>query len=98
MQPYVNSNYFNSNPVYQPQYQYNPFQSQYDRLAQMQSQYNTQTIGQPQQATYLNGEVVDGIDVVKAKNVDMSGHISFYPKSDMTEIYTKQLQPDGTSK
>lgn len=97
MQPYMN-NYFNNNPAYQPQYQYNPLQSQYDRLAQLQAQYTGQTLGQPQQAPGLIGEVVDGIDVVKAKNVDMSGHISFYPKSDMTEIYTKQLQPDGTSR
>lgn len=97
MQPYMN-NYFNNNPAYQPQYQYNPLQSQYDRLAQLQAQYNGQIFSQTQQITGLNGEVVDGIDVVKAKNVDMSGHISFYPKSDMTEIYTKQLQPDGTSR
>lgn len=97
MQPYMN-NYFNNNPAYQPQYQYNPLQSQHDRLAQLQAQYNGQIFSQTQQITGLNGEVVDGIDVVKAKNVDMSGHISFYPKSDMTEIYTKQLQPDGTSR
>ena len=42
--------------------------------------------------------MVDSIDVVKAKNVDMSGNVTFYPKSDMTEIYTKQLQSDGTSR
>ena len=46
----------------------------------------------------LNGEIVDGIDVVKAKNVDMSGNVTFYPKADLSEIYTKQLQMDGTSR
>ena len=41
---------------------------------------------------------MDGIDVVKAKNVDMSGNVTFYPKADMSEIYTKQLMADGTSR
>ena len=60
----------------------------------MQAQYNQPTYAQQPS---LNGEIVDSIDVVRAKNVDMSGNPTFYPKSDMTEIYTKQLQSDGTS-
>lgn len=86
------------NPYYQQpmpmQQQYNPLQPQYERLAQMQAQYNQPTYAQQPS---LNGEIVDSIDVVRAKNVDMSGNPTFYPKSDMTEIYTKQLQSDGTS-
>lgn len=100
--PYVNPYYFQNNPSYvQPQYgQINPYP---DRLAQLQvqqQQYNQPQYGQqiPVQQMGLNGEVVDSIDVVKAKNVDMSGNVTFYPKSDMTEIYTKQLQVDGTSR
>lgn len=73
-----------------------------DRMAQLQQQYNQfQNFGQPIQSqtiSGLNGEVVDGIDVVKAKNVDLSGNVTYYPKADMTEIYTKQLQADGTSR
>lgn len=103
MQPYnINPFYFQNNPAYPPtQYgQINPYP---DRLAQLQAQqqqynqpqYNPQMQTQP---IGLNGEIVDGIDVVKAKNVDMSGNVTFYPKSDMTEIFTKQLMPDGTSK
>ena len=89
-----------NNPYFQQPYQpqYNPIQSQYDRFGQYPGQYNQPQIYAQAQPTGLNGEVVDSIDVVKAKNVDMSGHVSFYPKSDMTEIYTKQLQPDGTSR
>ena len=37
------------------------------------------------------------IDVVKAKNVDMSGQPTFYPKSDLSEVYVKRLMADGTS-
>lgn len=85
------------NPYYQQpmQQQYNPLQPQYDRLAQMQAQYNQPAFTQQPS---LNGEIVDSIDVVRAKNVDMSGNPTFYPKSDMTEIYAKQLQADGTSR
>ena len=28
----------------------------------------------------------------------MSGNVTFYPKADLSEIYTKQLQSDGTSR
>ena len=102
MQPYPNY----PNYGYQPQYgnyqPYNPIVPYQDRLAQLQNQYNQQPafnqISQNNQTLGLNGEIVDGIDVVKAKNVDMSGNVTFYPKSDMSEIYTKQLRPDGTSK
>ena len=41
---------------------------------------------------------MDGIDTVKAKDVDMSGNPVYYPKTDGTEIYKKQLQSDGRSR
>ena len=97
---YINP-YFQNNPMYQQQYgQINPYP---DRLAQLQAQqqqFNQSQYGQqmPVQPMGLSGEVVDSIDVVKAKNVDMSGNVTYYPKSDMSEIYTKQLQMDGTSR
>lgn len=84
----------------QPMMNYQPM----DRLQQLQQNYQN-TIPQYQQPQVaqqqiygLNGEVVDGIDVVKAKNVDMSGAIVYYPQSNGEAIYTKQLQPDGTSR
>lgn len=99
MQPYMNP-YFQNNPY--GQQMYNPMAPYQDRLAQLQAQYNQQPpynqMAQQSQAVGLNGEIVDSLDVVKAKNVDMSGNVTFYPKSDMTEIYTKQLQADGTSR
>ena len=96
--PYMNPYYFQNNPAFQQQQMYNPMAPYQDRLNQMQAQYNQQSIIQQNQPIGLNGEIVDSIDVVKAKNVDMSGNVTFYPKSDMTEIYTKQLQADGTSR
>ena len=98
MQPYMNPYYFQNNQAFQQQQMYNPMAPYQERLNQMQAQYNQQPMVQQNQAMSLNGEIVDSIDVVKAKNVDMSGNVTFYPKSDMTEIYTKQLQSDGTSR
>lgn len=100
MQPYPtvqNYGYVN-NPYGYPQ-QPIPYQ---DRLAQLQNQYN-QSIpyGQPmtqQQTVTLNGQMVGSLDEVKAKDVDLSGNPTWYPKVDGTEVYRKQLQPDGTSK
>lgn len=102
MQPYPtvqNYGYVN-NPYGYPQ-QPIPYQ---DRLAQLQNQYN-QTIPynqpvvqQPQQLSALNGQMVGSLDEVKGKDVDLSGNPTWYPKVDGTEVYRKQLQPDGTSK
>lgn len=96
--PYMNP-YFQNNP-YQQQ-MYNPMAPYQDRLAQLQSQYNQQPpynqMAQQTQPVGLNGEIVDSLDVVKAKNVDMSGQPTFYPKSDLSEVYVKRLMADGTS-
>ena len=92
--PYMNP-YFQNNPYQQPMY--NPMAPYQERLNQMQAQYNQQPVVQQNQAMSLNGEIVDSIDVVKAKNVDMSGQPTFYPKSDLSEVYVKRLMADGTS-
>lgn len=95
--PYMNPYYFQNNPAFQQQQMYNPMAPYQERLNQMQAQYNQQPMAQQNQAMSLNGEIVDSIDVVKAKNVDMSGQPTFYPKSDLSEVYVKRLMADGTS-
>lgn len=92
--PYMNP-YFQNNPYQQPMY--NPMAPYQERLNQMQAQYNQQPSYQQAQSVGLNGEIVDSLDVVKAKNVDMSGQPTFYPKSDLSEVYVKRLMADGTS-
>lgn len=96
-------------PYYQPimnPYQQPPIQPYQDRLMQLQNNYQ-QTVPYNQiqtpvqqipQSPMLLGQMVDGIDTVKAKDVDMSGNPVYYPKTDGTEIYRKQLQADGRSK
>lgn len=90
-------------PYYQAPVMASPYQ---DRLAQLQSNYQQAMLyAQLQQPTQqipqipmLLGQMVDGIDTVKAKDVDMSGNPVYYPKTDGTEIYRKQLQADGRSR
>lgn len=100
MQPYPTiQNYgFNNNP-YGNQQQFQQYQP-LDRLAQLQMNYQNTMPYQPQQmqSVGLNGEIVDGIDVVKAKNVSMDGSVVYYPQSNGEAIFTKQLQADGTSR
>lgn len=99
--PYYPQQPMMSNPYGQIQ----PYQ---DRLAQLQNNYQQATpygqmqmqqpVQQMQQMPMLQGQMVDGIDTVKAKDVDMSGNPVYYPKTDGTEVYRKQLQADGRSK
>lgn len=99
--PYYPQQPMMSNPYGQIQ----PYQ---DRLAQLQNNYQQampygqmqmqQTVQQMQQMPMLQGQMVDGIDTVKAKDVDMSGNPVYYPKTDGTEVYRKQLQADGRSR
>lgn len=92
----------------QPFQQIQPYQ---DRLAQLQNSYQQampygqaqiqqpiQQMPQVTQIPMLQGQMVDGIDTVKAKDVDMSGNPVYYPKTDGTEVYRKQLQADGRSR
>lgn len=97
------------NPYFaQPFQQIQPYQ---DRLTQLQNSYQQampygqaqiqqpiQQMPQVPQIPMLQGQMVDGIDTVKAKDVDMSGNPVYYPKTDGTEIYRKQLQADGRSR
>ena len=95
-------------PVMASPYQQMQAQPYQDRLAQLQSNYQQampygqmqmqQPIQQVPQIAMLQGQMVDGIDTVKAKDVDMSGNPVYYPKTDGTEIYKKQLQADGRSR
>lgn len=89
-------------------YPQTPVQPYQDRLAQLQNNYQQampygqvqmqQPVQQMPQISGLPGQMVDGIDTVKAKDVDMTGNPVYYPKTDGTEIYKKQLQADGRSR
>lgn len=104
-----NNNYY---PYYYPQQQrLNNLEQQYPQFANNNNfmpnigQMNNQQVQpqpmqnvQPQPQLVLQGKAVDSIEVVKATDVPLDGSITYFPKTDGTAIYTKQLQTDGTSK
>ena len=99
MQPYMYPQYQQTMPTYdrltQLQSNYQAAMAPYAQM-QQQAQVPIQTIMQPNQ--FLSGQMVDSIESVKAKDVDMSGSPVYYPKTDGSEIYRKQLQADGRSR
>ncbi len=84
-----------------PMYGYQwPVQGNYNQQNQISNQYpQYQQYPQqaPQQMQSLNGKFVDSIDVVKATEVPMGGS-GIFPKADLSEIYIKSWNPDGTTR
>lgn len=102
-QPPGIQNYQQYNPgVMQPI----PYQDRMAQAAQLQN-YNQNLqqqfpsiqnpTQQPQQmANGLNGKVIQVVENIAANDVPMDGSIAFFPKQDMTEIYAKAWNADGT--
>ena len=78
-------------------YQYNPmaniqrFQSQEQIQPQIQQPM-------PQQIAGINGRIVQTVENINANEVPMDGSMAFFPKQDLTEIYAKSWNTDGTIK
>lgn len=103
------NNPFYYNPYYPQQQRLAQMEQQYPQFANNNNnnympQMNQQNQNVPQMQTVaqqsmgLQGKAVDSLDVVKATDVPLDGSITYFPKTDGTAIYTKQLQKDGTSK
>lgn len=95
------------NQMYQPYSQqtmygqynsYYPYQYQQPRYDPQQNQplFNQQQSIQPQQQVGLNGKVVQAVEQITANDVPMDGSVAVFPKQDMSEIYTKSWNADGT--
>lgn len=54
------------------------------------------SIPQQQQPSFLQGKIVDSIDVVKATDVPVGGY-SVFPKADFSEMYIKSWNNNGTT-
>ena len=50
----------------------------------------------PQQIVGINGRIVQAIENINANEVPMDGSMAFFPKQDLTEIYAKSWNADGT--
>lgn len=79
-QPSYGNSYYPSQPVNMPQYNQYGYGNQYQQIPQ-------------QPIDEISGKTVDGIDVVKGINADLSGRPSYYPKADGSEIYCKRINP-----
>nr|DAE26896.1 MAG TPA: hypothetical protein [virus sp. ctCsQ3] len=86
------------NNGYVPQYgtyQYNPmaniqrFQPQEQIQPQIQQPMSQQVVG-------INGRMVQAVENINANEVPMDGSMAFFPKQDMSEIYVKGWNADGT--
>ena len=64
-------------------YQYNPMAS-YQRYQQ------------PEPTQGISGRVVQAVETINPNEVPMDGSVAFFPKQDMTEIYAKSWNADGT--
>jgi hypothetical protein len=94
MQPYVNPYYLQQNQQVYPQY-YNP-------LAQVQNraidyQQNTPNNYQQNQIVQgINGKIITEMSQITANDVPMDGSVAFFPKQDLSEVYAKSWNADGT--
>ena len=50
----------------------------------------------PQQIAGINGRIVQAVETINPNEVPMDGSIAFFPKQDLTEIYAKSWNADGT--
>lgn len=84
---------------YQASYGYNPYGNQ-QRIEQPQNYFQpaqTQQIQQPQMTPIgINGKIVPSVENITANDVPMDGSVAFFPKQDMSEIYAKSWNSDGT--
>ena len=89
---------YNQQTMYGQYNSYYPYQYQQPRydLQQNQPLFNQQQSIQPQQQTGLNGKVVQAVEQITANDVPMDGSVAVFPKQDMSEIYTKSWNADGT--
>ena len=50
----------------------------------------------PQQIVGINGRIVQAGETINPNEVPMDGSVAFFPKQDLTEIYAKSWNADGT--
>lgn len=76
-------------PQYLQQMQAARYQPQEQAPVQMQGTYQQQTVG-------INGRMVQSVENINANEVPMDGSMAFFPKQDMSEIYVKGWNANGT--
>lgn len=91
--PIMNNNYMPMQPSYADRMN---FLQNYQQNLQQPMQMNQQPMAQ--QMTGINGRVVQAVENINANEVPMDGSMAFFPKQDLSEIYVKGWNADGTIK
>lgn len=81
-------------------YQFNPYMGQqmYKPMEQPIQQQIVPQVPNLGQRNYLNGKVVESIDVARTIDIPCDNSINYFVVADNSAIVTKQIQFDGTSK
>lgn len=90
--PMMNNSYMQSQNPYMDRMNF--LQNYQQSLQQQPMQMNQQPI--PQQIAGINGRIVQAVENINANEVPMDGSMAFFPKQDMSEIYVKDWNADGT--
>lgn len=94
MQPYVNPYYLQQNQQGYPQY-YNPLAQVQNRSIDYQ-QNIPNSYQQNQVVQGINGKIITEMSQITANDVPMDGSVAFFPKQDLSEVYAKSWNADGT--
>lgn len=90
--PMMNNNYM---PMQNPYADRMNFLQNYQQSLQQQPmQMNQQPM--PQQIAGINGRIVQAVENINANEVPMDGSMAFFPKQDLSEIYVKGWNANGT--
>ena len=92
-----------NNPYMQPQ---NPYMDRMNFLQNYQQNLQQPLVptsmsganqqATPQQIVGINGRIVQAVETINPNEVPMDGSVAFFPKQDLTEIYAKSWNADGT--
>ena len=81
-------------PYQQPMMNYTPNYGAY----QYNPMANYQRYQQPEPTQGISGRVVQAVETINPNEVPMDGSVAFFPKQDLTEIYAKSWNTDGTTR
>lgn len=95
--PIMNNSYVQSTNPYMDRMNFlqNYQQSLQQPVAGMQMPLTNQQ-AMPQQPAGINGRIVQAVENINANEVPMDGSMAFFPKQDMSEIYVKGWNANGT--
>lgn len=92
--PYQQMGGYNTPMSYQQYGNYNPYIQQ--QRGYQQQEIPVQQYQPVQQQIGINGKVIQTVENITANDVPMDGSVAFFPKNDLSEIYAKKWNSDGT--